>query len=203
MLDLSFSTAETSVVFPELRNSRWHQRPVKVIILELTAAISKHRLIALVCGLALQLGGAADHKRPGVNMPDRLKRWLLIAAGTVCVGIGAVGIVVPVLPTTPFLLLAAVCYTRASKRLYTALLNNRLVGSYLTNYLEGRGMTRRSKVWTLSLLWGGIALAAALTTDSLGVRILLATVLCGVTAHILTVGTVRTDARVPTASQPE
>ncbi|MBN1857565.1 MAG: YbaN family protein [Dehalococcoidia bacterium] len=136
-------------------------------------------------------------------MPDRLKRWLFIAAGTVCVCIGAVGIVVPGLPTTPFLLLAAFCYTRGSQRLYTALLNNRLVGSYLRNYLEGRGMTRRSKVWTLSLLWGGIILAAVLATDSMSVRILLAIILCGVTAHILTVGTVRTDARVPTTSHPD
>jgi uncharacterized protein len=125
-------------------------------------------------------------------MSEHLKRWLLIAAGTVCVIIGAVGIIVPVLPTTPFLLLAAACYTRGSQRLYTALLHNRLVGSYLRNYLEGRGMTRRSKVWTLSLLWLGITLAAAFATESLLVRMLLAAVLAGVTIHILTIGTART-----------
>ena len=117
-----------------------------------------------------------------------------MAAGTACVGIGAIGIVVPVLPTTPFLLLAAICYARSSQRLYTALLSNRLLGSYIGNYLEGRGMTARAKAWTLSLLWLGIALTAALATDSLMVRMLLAAVLVGVTIHILMVGTARTGA---------
>jgi len=121
-------------------------------------------------------------------MRGGLKRSLLIVAGTVCVTIGAIGIVVPVLPTTPFLLLAAACYTRGSRRLYCALLNNRLVGSYLRNYLEGKGMTRRSKIWTLSLLWAGITLAAALATDSLLVRVVLGIVLTAVTIHILTIG---------------
>lgn len=121
-------------------------------------------------------------------MRGGLKRSLLIVAGTVCVTVGAIGIVVPVLPTTPFLLLAAACYTRGSRRLYCALLNNRLVGSYLRNYLEGKGMTRRSKIWTLSLLWAGITLAAALATDSLLVRVVLGIVLTAVTVHILTIG---------------
>jgi len=124
-------------------------------------------------------------------MSNRLQRWLLILAGSLCVAIGTIGVFVPVLPTTPFLLLAAACYARGSRRLYGSLLNNRSVGSYLRGYLEGRGMTRRSKVWTLSLLWVGITLAAALATDSLMVRMLLAAVLVGVTIHILTVGTVR------------
>ena len=136
-------------------------------------------------------------------MSEHVKRWLLIAAGTLCVIIGAVGIIVPVLPTTPFLLLAAACYTRGSQRLYTALLNNRLVGSYLRNYLEGRGMTRRSKIWTLSLLWLGITLTAAFATDSLPVRMLLAAVLVGVTIHVLTIGTARTGAESTDAIRSE
>jgi uncharacterized membrane protein YbaN (DUF454 family) len=125
-------------------------------------------------------------------MSNKLRRWLFVVAGTVCVIVGAIGVVVPVLPTTPFLLLAAICYTRSSPRLYAALLSNRLMGSYLRNYLEGRGMTVRAKVWTLSLLWTGIVLASALATDSLMVRMLLAVVLAGVTIHILTVGTAET-----------
>lgn len=130
-------------------------------------------------------------------MRHSLKRWLLISAGTACVAVGAIGIFVPVLPTTPFLLLAAACYTRSSQRLYYALLHNRLVGSYLRNYLEGRGMTRRAKMWTLCLLWTGIALAAAFGTDSLMIRILLATVLAAVTIHILTIGDAATASKSP------
>jgi len=131
---------------------------------------------------------------------DKLKRWLYVVAGTACVIIGTIGIVVPVLPTTPFLLLAAICYTRSSQRLYDALMSNRVLGSYIKNYLEGRGMTKRAKMWTLSLLWLGITLTAALATDSSIVRMLLAVVLVGVTIHILTVSTARTgiEARVDT-----
>jgi uncharacterized membrane protein YbaN (DUF454 family) len=73
-------------------------------------------------------------------------------AGTIALGIGVIGIIVPVLPTTPFLLLAAICYMRGSHRLYNALLCNRFIGSYVRNYLEGRGMSRKMKMWTLSML---------------------------------------------------
>ena len=62
-------------------------------------------------------------------------RILLIIAGTFFVGIGIVGIFVPVLPTTPFLLLAAACYERSSQRFYSWLLNNKWFGNYIRNYL--------------------------------------------------------------------
>ena len=70
---------------------------------------------------------------------DKLKRRLFVIAGTIALGIGVVGIIIPVLPTTPFLLLAAICYMRGSQWLYNALLCNRFVGTYVRNYLEGRG----------------------------------------------------------------
>ncbi|NLE08154.1 MAG: DUF454 domain-containing protein, partial [Dehalococcoidales bacterium] len=68
-----------------------------------------------------------------------MKRRLFVTAGTITLTLGVIGIIVPVLPTTPFLILTAICYTRGSERLYNALLTNRLCGSYLKNYLEGRG----------------------------------------------------------------
>jgi hypothetical protein len=100
-----------------------------------------------------------------------------------------VGIIVPVLPTTPFLLLAAICYMRGSERLYNALLSNRFIGSYVRNYLEGRGMSLKMKIWTLSLLWVAIVCTAVLATDSLPIRIILAVVLIGVTIHVLLIKT--------------
>ena len=121
----------------------------------------------------------------------KLKRWLFIIAGTIAIGIGVIGIIVPVLPTTPFLLLAAICYMRGSQRLYNALLCNRFIGSYVRNYLEGRRMSLKMKAWTLSLLWVAIVCTAALATDSLIIRIILAVVLIGVTIHILTVKTAK------------
>jgi uncharacterized membrane protein YbaN (DUF454 family) len=127
------------------------------------------------------------------RMSGKLKRRLFIIAGTVAAGIGIIGIVVPVLPTTPFLLLAAICYMHGSERLYNALLRNRLFGNYISNYLEGRGMSLAMKVWTIIILWLAIILTGILLTDSLVVRIILAVVLVGVTVHIILLKTLKKD----------
>jgi hypothetical protein len=115
---------------------------------------------------------------------SKIKRWLLIGIGTASIIIGLIGIVMPILPTTPFLLLAAICYMRGSQRLYNALLCNRFLGNYIRNYLEGRGMSLKMKIWTLSFLWVAIICSAALATDSLILRIILLVVASGVTIHI-------------------
>ena len=126
-----------------------------------------------------------------VHTPDMLKRRLFVVVGTIALVLGIIGIIIPVLPTTPFLLLAAICYLRGSQRLYNALLGNRFVGSYIKNYLEGRGMPLKMKIWTLILLWIAIVCSALLATDSLIIRIILAVVLAGVTIHILLIKTVK------------
>jgi uncharacterized membrane protein YbaN (DUF454 family) len=113
-----------------------------------------------------------------------LKRRLFVVAGSIALGIGIVGVVVPLLPTTPFLLLAAFCYYRGSRRLCDRLLSNRIVGNYLRNYLGGKAMSPRAKIWTLALLWTVIVCTAVLFADSLVVRIVLFAVASGVTVHI-------------------
>ena len=118
-------------------------------------------------------------------LSSRLKEKLYVLVGTVFLVIGIVGIVVPVLPTTPLLLLAAICYMRGSRKLYDALLGNRYIGSYLRDYLEGKGMSLKMKIWTLTLLWVAIICTALFATTSLAVRIILGSVLIGVTVHIL------------------
>ena len=77
-----------------------------------------------------------------------------IVSGSAFVGLGAVGIVLPIVPTTPFFLLAAFLFAKSSERLHSRLLGNRLIGAYLRRYYEGRRMTRRDKAITLLLLWG-------------------------------------------------
>ncbi len=127
------------------------------------------------------------------RIPDKLKRRLFVIAGTITLGIGVIGIILPVLPTTPFLLLTAICYMRGSRRLYNELLRNRFIGTYIRNYLEGRGISRKMKTWTLILLWISIVATAILATDSLIIRIILAVVLFGVTIHILKVKTTKKE----------
>jgi len=124
-------------------------------------------------------------------MSSRPKRLVLIVAGSVLVAIGTIGVFLPLLPTTPFLLLAAMCYAQSSRRLYGALLRNRVLGSYITDYLERGGMTRRAKVWTLTLLWIGIIATAVFATESPVVRLILALIVAGVTLHILKVAAPR------------
>jgi uncharacterized membrane protein YbaN (DUF454 family) len=116
-------------------------------------------------------------------MSATLKRYLLISLGTICLAIGIVGIFTPVLPTTPFLLLAAACYLRGSQRFHRWLMNNRVFGSYIRNYTEGRRIPTRVKIITLALLWATIGISIWLTANWI-VTIVLLIVAAGVSLHI-------------------
>jgi hypothetical protein len=96
----------------------------------------------------------------GIQSPTSPKRILFIVAGTICLGLGALGIILPLLPTTPFLLLTAACYMRGSDRMYQWLLNNKWFGTYIRNYREGKGIPLRGKISALVLLWTTISFTA-------------------------------------------
>ena len=81
------------------------------------------------------------------------KKALLVAAGSLCLALAVLGIFLPLLPTTPFLLLASACYVRSSERLHGWLMGNRLLGGYIRNFKERRGVPLRAKVTTVVLLW--------------------------------------------------
>lgn len=119
----------------------------------------------------------------------KLKNIVLIIAGSASVGIGAVGLVVPVLPTTPFLLLACFCYLRSSQRLHDWLLGHRVFGKYIYNYITYKAMTRKTKISSLVFLWTGLSLSIYLVPN-LHVRLLLLAVGVGVTAHLLLLKTI-------------
>ena len=88
-------------------------------------------------------------------------RPLLAAAGLFFTALALLGIMLPVLPTTPFLLLAAWCFARSSPRLYDWLHENRLFGEYLRRYRNGEGLPLQVKVTTISLLWLTLGFSAA------------------------------------------
>jgi uncharacterized membrane protein YbaN (DUF454 family) len=117
-------------------------------------------------------------------MRTTVKRRLLIGAGTLSTGLGIIGIFIPILPTTPFLLLAAACYMRSSERFYQWLINNRVFGAYVRNYIEGRGMPVRIKIFTILLLWLTIGLSITFGVQNIVIRIVLICIAIGVTAHI-------------------
>lgn len=83
----------------------------------------------------------------------KIVRTLWFIAGTICLVLGAIGIVLPILPTTPFLLAAAACYYKSSDRMHSWLLNNKWFGEYIRNYTEGKGLPMKTKIIALSLLW--------------------------------------------------
>ena len=116
-----------------------------------------------------------------------------ITIGTVCVVLGLIGIFIPVLPTTPFLLLAAYFFTRSSERALQWLLYNRWFGVYLRNYREGRGMALGGKVITLLSLWLTIGLSIIFVVDTVWLRILLIAVASGVTFHLVRIKTFHPD----------
>ncbi|MFW6041177.1 MAG: YbaN family protein [Thermoplasmatota archaeon] len=121
--------------------------------------------------------------------PNPLVRGILFIAGTFFLVIGMTGIVVRLLPTTPFLLLSAVCYSKSSKRCHRWLMNNRLFGDYITNYIEGRGISLKVKIIVLFSLWASILFSAFFVVDMLIIRILLFIIAVGVSVHILTLPT--------------
>jgi uncharacterized membrane protein YbaN (DUF454 family) len=116
-----------------------------------------------------------------------LKIHLLIICGTISVALAILGMIFPVLPTTPFLLLAAVCYGRSSPRFYAWLLNNRLFGKYIRNYREGKGILLKQKVFTLLLLWLTIGSTIIFITEAWWLRLLLLGIAIGVTIHLVSI----------------
>jgi len=112
-------------------------------------------------------------------------RAVLVACGTLCVALGVLGIFLPLMPTTVFLLLAAACYARSSDAFYQRLINHRYLGSYIRNHREGRGMKRRDKLVTLSLLWIGIGATMIWSVEAGWLRLLLLAIAAGVTTHVV------------------
>jgi uncharacterized membrane protein YbaN (DUF454 family) len=95
-------------------------------------------------------------------MPER-SRALRIAwnvAGTIALVIGILGVLLPLLPGTMFLILAAACYLRGSERMHRWLIEHRLFGHHIRNYHEGRGIPMRAKITILAMMWFSIVLAA-------------------------------------------
>lgn len=127
-----------------------------------------------------------------------LARWLLVVVGTLAVALGVVGIFVPILPTTPFLLLAAFCYARSSERFYRWLLSNPWFGSYLRNYREGRGMAPRDKLLTLTALWLAIGSSVAFAVPSPWGKAALTLIALAVTTHLARIKTLRSPAALRT-----
>ncbi len=107
--------------------------------------------------------------------------------GILFVIIGIVGIVMPVLPTTVFFVIASGIFISVNPQMYRWLHKNRLTGRYLRVYTTGEGMSRRDKAWTIGVLWATLSVSAWFVRSSLVVLLILAAVGIAVTWHVATI----------------
>jgi uncharacterized membrane protein YbaN (DUF454 family) len=127
---------------------------------------------------------------------SKLLQWLLAGAGVLSVALGVAGIFLPLLPTTPFLLLAATCFLHSSKRLHRWLLHHKWFGPYIRNYQKYKALPASAKFWTLSLLWGTMLYAIFFVLDALVLQVLLLLIAISVTVHILKLKTLTVKMRL-------
>lgn len=119
------------------------------------------------------------------RVKGNLLRAFLVLLGIFSLGLGVLGIFLPLLPTTPFMLLSAYLFIRSSGRLYRWLINHRLFGKYVHDYIERRSIPRRVKWYSLGLLWASILISVATLNVGNIIRLMLLLIAIGVTVHVI------------------
>ena len=121
-------------------------------------------------------------------------KTLFVVLGALSLLLGLVGIFVPLLPTTPFLLLAAALWVRSSPKLYAWLLAHRRLGPYIRNFRENRAIPLRAKILSVTLLWATLLYCIFfLVAEWWWAQLALLAVAVGVTWHILSFATLRKE----------
>lgn len=116
---------------------------------------------------------------------------LYILLGTLSLVLGMVGIFLPLLPTTPFLLLTAALYVRSSPRLYNWLLNQKHLGPYIRNYREHKAIPLKAKIISVSLIWITILYCVIFLLPYWWLKVLLLLIAAGTSYHILSFKTLK------------
>ena len=112
-------------------------------------------------------------------------KWILTISGLLALGLGILGIFLPVLPTTPLLLLAAALFLRSNKGLYDWLLNHPKLGPYIRNFMEHKAIPLKIKVVSVSLVWITLLNCAIFVADHWAFRAFFIILAAAITIHIL------------------
>jgi uncharacterized membrane protein YbaN (DUF454 family) len=120
-----------------------------------------------------------------MDLTQKLKKAILVTFGTFFLLLGIIGIILPVLPTTPFLIIAAACYLRGSDRMYQWMMNNRYFGDLIRNYMERKGIKPRQKAVAIFMLWFLISITLVFFLQQFYLRLILILVAVAVTIHLL------------------
>jgi len=118
----------------------------------------------------------------------RVKYFLLNTLGFFFFGVGAIGVFLPLLPTTPFMLLATVCFSYSNRKLYEKLKRMPFFGSFIVNYEEKKGIPMSLKIKSIIFVWLSLSVSM-IAMQRLWSYILLSLIGAGVTAHILMIKT--------------
>lgn len=118
-------------------------------------------------------------------------RPVLTILGAVCLALGIIGIFLPVLPTTPWLLLSAALFLKGNDKLYTWLMNHPQLGTYIRNFQIHKAIPLRVKVLSVTMLWLTLLYCAVFVAEHWTLRLLFILIAVGVTVHILSYRTLK------------
>lgn len=132
-----------------------------------------------------------------------MKKTFFKLAGYLAVALAFAGAFIPLLPTTPFLLLAVYCFSKGDARMNRWLLHNRLFGKYLRDYEEGRGIPLAVKITAMITMWSSILFTSIVLIDRMWIRMILFALSLFISVHILKLKTIRHDTEKDVAASPD
>ena len=112
-------------------------------------------------------------------------KYILIVLGSISLALGVIGIFLPLLPTTPFLLLAAALYVRSSEELYNWLIHQKYLGTYIRNFREHKAIPLHAKIISVTLVWTTLLYCAIGISENIYLSIGLLILAIGISWHIL------------------
>ena len=118
-------------------------------------------------------------------------KFLFAFLGSLSLALGIMGVFLPVLPTTPFLLLSAALYMRSSQRLYDWLMSHKHLGAYIRNFREHKALPLRVKVVSVTMVWATLLYCAVFVAKEWWMSLLFIAIALGVTIHILSYRTLK------------